>query len=296
MAWDIAVGETLIRRELHDRWGGGRYGGMEPSVKAESVFLFSNPKVGSAFGYNYDGWHSDGSFHYTGDGQEGDQSLRTGGNKSLMDAAGLGRSIRVFRSEDTQTTYLGEFGLLDPPYYRADAPDRNGEIRSVLVFRLAPLGNVVRDQVDDADPDVFSPEELPAKAESLDQYAVKRPDEPPIAVRREAQLVQRYIGWLNSMGETTVSHRLPIPGGGYLLTDLFNKVTEELIEARASAGRVHVHAGLGKLLDCSRFVDHKSCGLLLPVRPSNDLIDLLHAYEVAAIWEDGANFKRSEPS
>ena len=26
--WDIAVGETLLRRELHDRWGGGRYGGM----------------------------------------------------------------------------------------------------------------------------------------------------------------------------------------------------------------------------------------------------------------------------
>jgi hypothetical protein len=73
--WDIAVGEELLRRELHDRWGSGRYGGVEPSVKAESVFLFSNPAVGQTFGYNYDGWHADGTFHYTGDGQEGDQSL-----------------------------------------------------------------------------------------------------------------------------------------------------------------------------------------------------------------------------
>jgi hypothetical protein len=97
--WDIAVGEELLRRELHDRWGGGRYGGMEPSVKAESVFLLSKPAVGEAFGYNYDGWHADGTFHYTGDGQEGDQSLSKGGNKALMDAASLGRTVRLFRSE-----------------------------------------------------------------------------------------------------------------------------------------------------------------------------------------------------
>jgi hypothetical protein len=68
--WDTAVGEKLLRRELHGRWGGGRYGGVEPSLKAESVFLFTNPKAGAAFGYNYDGWHADGTFHYTGDGQE----------------------------------------------------------------------------------------------------------------------------------------------------------------------------------------------------------------------------------
>lgn len=62
---------------------------MEPAVRAQSVFLFTNPAVGEAFGYKYDGWHVDGTFHYTGDGQTGDQSLRTGGNKSLIDAGDL---------------------------------------------------------------------------------------------------------------------------------------------------------------------------------------------------------------
>ncbi len=72
--WDIAIGETLPRRELHTRHGGARYGGMEPAVASNSVFLFTNPSQGEAYGYNYDGWQADGTFHYTGDGQVGHQN------------------------------------------------------------------------------------------------------------------------------------------------------------------------------------------------------------------------------
>jgi len=73
VTWDIEVGETLLRKDLHDRWNGGRYGGMAPSVKAESVFLFSNPSAGEAFGYKYHGWHTGGTLQHTGDGQVGDR-------------------------------------------------------------------------------------------------------------------------------------------------------------------------------------------------------------------------------
>jgi hypothetical protein len=269
---------------------------MEPAVKAESVFLFSSPNAGEAFGYKYDGWHHEGTFHYTGDGQVGDQSPAEGGNKALLDAERLGRAIRLFRSEGTSTTYLGEFELADPPYYRADAEDRNGEIRSVLVFRLSPLGAIEQEQKDKADPDVSAPQELPVEAHNVETYAAQRPDEPPEAVRREAMLVQRYTGWLNSRGEETVRHRVPIPGGGYLFTDVFNKVTEELVEAKASAARVYVRSGLGQLLDYGRFIDHKSRALLLPLRPSNDLVELLHFYGVSVIWEEAGSFARSDPS
>lgn len=57
--FDLEPGATLPRKQLHDVWGHGRYGGMEPAVKAESVFLFTNPKTGGRFGYRYDGWHGD---------------------------------------------------------------------------------------------------------------------------------------------------------------------------------------------------------------------------------------------
>lgn len=295
VAWDIAVGETLLRKELHDRWGGGRYGGMEPAVKADSVFLFSNPSAGEAFGYKYDGWHADGTLHYTGDGQVGDQSLRTGGNKSLMDAEVLGRTIRVFRSEGRKTTYLGAFELTDPPYYRADALDREGEVRSVLVFRLSPLGQVIKDPKDAADPDTAVPEELAIEANNVDKYAAQRPDEPKEAVRREAKLVARYTAWLATQGQDTVRHRVPIPGGGYLFTDVYNKSTNELVEAKASAARTYIRGGLGQVLDYARYVDHDAKALLVPLRPSDDLVELLASHGCAVIWEDGSTFLRQEP-
>ncbi|MDQ3055382.1 MAG: hypothetical protein M3R66_16680 [Actinomycetota bacterium] len=204
---DLAVGTTILRRELRERWGGGRYGGMEPAVEANSVFLFSQPSVGKTFGYVYDGWRSDGTFHYTGDGQELDQSPTVGGNRALLRASSLGRAIRLFRSDGRETTYLGAFGLGDPPYYLADAVDRNKEMRSVLVFRLIPQGEVLHDDVD-AGPSDAGPEELPVEASDIDTYVMQRPDEPPVAVRREAKLVKRYTEWLavHRRGDSTATN------------------------------------------------------------------------------------------
>ncbi len=188
--WDIEIGETLPRRELHARHGGAWYGGMEPAVASNSVFLFTNPSQGEAFGYKYDGWQPDGTFHYTGDGQVGTQNPAQGGNAALLAAASKGRTVRLFRSEGTLTTYLGAFELLDdPPYFTAPAPDREGNLRDVLVFRLSPVGDVLRDQSDVAPPPPFDVLALPLEALDVDNYERQRPQEPREAVRREAALV-----------------------------------------------------------------------------------------------------------
>lgn len=290
--WDIDRDQTLLRKELHDRWGGGRFGGMEPSVKAHSVFLFTNPSKGEAFGYNYDGWQPDGTFHYTGDGQIGDQRVSDGGNKALLDAEKLGRKVRLFRSEGRETTYLGDLKLADPPYFRADAPDREGALRSVIVFRLAPIGDFTRTVADMGVPDPDSAEEVPVEASDVERYEQQHPTEPKQAVRREAKLVKQYTDWLAAHGQATVRHRVPLPGGGYLFTDVFNKATEELVEAKASAARTYIRAGLGQILDYARFVDHKAKALLVPVRPSDDLIELLNGHGCGVIWPDGSDFAR----
>ncbi len=293
--WDIAVGETMLRRELHARWGGGWYGGMEPAVKASSVFLFTKPEQGERYGYNFDGWHPDGTFHYTGDGQQGDQSPTVGGNKALLDAPGLGRTIRLFRSAGRETTYLGAFTLGVPAYSTADAPDRDGMVRSVLVFRLVPGPDVLHEPADKSAFEATSAVELAVEANNIDAYIADRPAEPRIAVRREAELVQQYTAWLTDQGQASVRHRIPIPGGGgYLYTDLFNKSTNEILEAKASSARVYIRAGLGQILDYSRYVSHDGRALLLPSEPAADLIQLLQAHGVQAVWKDGAGFRRSD--
>ena len=259
------------------------------------MFLFSNPAAGRAFGYRFDGWHDDGTFHYTGDGQVGDQEATVGGNRALIRAAELGRVVRLFRSAGRFTTYLGRFELADSPYYRTDALDRLGEPRSVLVFRLVPVGAVLRDPVDSADADAPSVEEIPVEAGDIERYAAERPDEPHEAVRREASLVARYVSWLAGTGQETCRHRIPIPGGGYLFTDIYNKSTNELVEAKASAARVFIRSGLGQILDYARFVEHDSRALLLPIRPGGELVDLLLSYQCSVVWEAGKVFERIDP-
>lgn len=68
-------------------------------------------------------------------------------------------------------------------------------------------------------------------------------------MRREAKLVGRYTAWLKAEGRETVRRRVPLRRGGYLFTDVFNKGTEGLVEAKASAARTYVRAGLGQVLD-----------------------------------------------
>jgi len=69
-------GGVYRRKEIHDRWGGQRYGGISTPARADYAFLFTG-EPGSAFGYE-DDWLDDETFAYTGEGQEGDMELVRG--------------------------------------------------------------------------------------------------------------------------------------------------------------------------------------------------------------------------
>lgn len=53
--WTLRPGERVRRRELHDDFGGGRQGGIEPSRSTPNVFLFADSVSGEQHGY-IDGW------------------------------------------------------------------------------------------------------------------------------------------------------------------------------------------------------------------------------------------------
>ena len=130
----LAPGERIRRTELHARFGGRRQGGISPSRVGPYVFLITAPS-GEAYGYIYDGRSStDDLYHYTGEGQLGDQRM-TQGNRAIRDHEVEGRELHLFEAHGTELEYVGQFRYHDD--YQADAPDvRDEEVRKVIVFRL----------------------------------------------------------------------------------------------------------------------------------------------------------------
>lgn len=283
--WDIAVGQTLRRTDMQKIYGGGQRGGMEPSALTPNVLLFTTPSAGEHFGYTFDGWHEDGTFHYTGEGQAGDQVM-TAGNKATLEHGAAGRALRLFLKDGVNVTYVGEFEIPDESYVFLDeAPDKHKDLRAVFVFRLVPVGQTMRT------PDLRAPDSpligvVSIEAMNVDGYISQRPDEPVEVVRREAELVKKYVEWLHkSQGQEAVRHKIPTPAGALMFTDVFNLATDELIEAKGSASRHNLRTALGQVLDYARFVRHERLAILLPTRPADEMIDLLHAHGVTAIWE-----------
>ena len=287
-AWDIAVGQTLIRRELQQRYGGAPFGGIEPSRSTPNVLLFTDPATGQRHGY-FDGWADDGCFHYTGEGQRGDQQFREG-NKAIRDHLADGRELRLFRATGRQVTYLGAFTSdLEQPYYFTDAPETGGgPLRTVIVFRLRPTGDFLRrDSEGMAAPAAPAFAEVPVEAQRQERYQVQ-PSEPTEAERREAGLVRRYRLYLEQRGAEVV--RLAIRPGSErrpLYCDLFNKSDNQLIEAKGSVAREAIRLALGQLLDYWRFIKPTPrMVLLVPMKPRPDLLHLLHEHEVSVVWEE----------
>ncbi len=182
----------------------------------------------------------------------------------------------------------------EPSCRCAEALDRNGELRSVLVFRLRPVAEVHRG-ADAANSEAPAVIDVPLEANDVEAYAVSHPDEPTSAVRREAALVRDYAQWLGQQGRAARRHRIRLPDGRSLYTDCFDESTGEVLEAKGSAARTFVRAGLGQILDYGRYVTHERRALLLPSLPAGDLIELLSTYGVAAVWQERTVFHRADP-
>jgi len=292
----LIPGDTILRTELHLRYGGAGRGGIEPSRKSPNVFIFSDPEAGRRYGYNFDGFRNDRVhgrvFHYTGEGQLDDQRF-VDGNKAILEHALRGRSLRVFQGVRGIVEYLGEFRLDEEhPFDYADAPDREGRPRQVIVFRLLPI---------DAIPSITLPpplepprapdvREIAVEEHKTDRYLVPAVGERE-AARREQPLVQRYRTWLERRGRNLVRLRV-IPEGEVqtLRHDLYDPVRNNLIEAKLEATRPAIRMAIGQLADYGRFRSEAARGVLLSHRPRLDLEHLLTSVNVFSVWEDQTGF------
>ena len=75
-----------------------------------------------------------------------------------------------------------------------------------------------------------------------------------------------------------------------MLTDPCLMESRLLLEAKGNLDRDSFRLALGQLADYRRFLDQHECAILLPAKPSRDLLDLARSQGVAVIWPAGADF------
>lgn len=154
-SWTVQPGETLVRDDIHRRFGGNPQAGISRSGSTTNVVVYSDPEKAGDNGYDFDGWDvAEEVFYYTGEGKIGDQKMDRG-NRAIADHVADGYALRLFlaigNKPGSQTRiqrYLGEFAV-DPerPYEVRNAPGTDGALRKVFVFRLRPVGSVVTENV-----------------------------------------------------------------------------------------------------------------------------------------------------
>jgi hypothetical protein len=261
------------------------------------VLLFSDPSSCEQHGY-LDGWHEDGFFHYSGEGQHGDQVMSRG-NKAIRDHLTDGRELHVFLSNGNgrPVTYAGQFECIDN--YQVDAPEGNdGPLRTMIMFRLCPIDSIAPTKAS-----TVSPAASTAVDEvSVEQYMTERmllyPSREPIeAERREAKLVQDYKSFAEKQGRVMVRLRIqPQAEAKPLFTDLFDRTSNLLIEAKGTVTREAIRMSIGQLLDYRRFVTPSPrLAVLVPQGLRADLRNLLTSNGIGVIEQVDDGFSEQVP-
>ncbi|MFD7103099.1 restriction endonuclease [Streptomyces celluloflavus] len=296
--WGVKEGDRLKRVALHEEYGGRRQGGIGPSRVSNNVFLFSDPSKGRQHGY-FDGWGEDGCYHYAGEGQRGDQRM-TQGNLSILNHQQDGRALRLFHGVGAATVeYIGEFTLAEEaPWYRTDAPDTDGELRSVIMFRLEPVDAMLHKGARLPHTPASSPStsQVDVEQQHTERALVDPSREPYEAERREASLVRDYVEHLRSEGHEVVRHKI-LPSGVLkaLYTDIYDVSERVLIEAKGTIHRDAIRTAIGQLFDYRRHIlpHPRGLALLVPSRPEDDLLDLCASVEIKVIWPEGESYAQT---
>jgi hypothetical protein len=296
LQWNLSPGESLERTALQAQYGGRTQGGIGPSRKTPNVFIFSDPVAGEPHGY-YDGWQADGCFHYTGEGQRGDQQLKSG-NAAILNHAAEGRSLRVFAGARGIVTYLDEFVLdQEEPYYWTDAPETgDGPLREVVVFRMRPRSIEPPPPRSKLAAVLAGPrsKDVPIEQQQTERAFVAPSHEPYEAERREQRLVLDLEAHLRRLGHEVTRQRIvPEAEARPLFTDLYDATTGTLVEAKGTVERGAIRMAIGQLADYKRFIADGApnhLAVLLPRPPRPDLIALLRGQGIELIYPAGDTF------
>ncbi|MGI9586218.1 MAG: hypothetical protein ACR2N7_11580, partial [Acidimicrobiia bacterium] len=178
------------------------------------------------------------------------------------------------------------------PYTVEDGPDKSGDNRSLLVFRLLPVGHVG---------DVFSAsvqqnavsaptsELIPVEQVLVSSFTQEGSGEITVAQRREGALVDSFKSHLEREDHETARHRITIPESSHpLYTDIVDTTANTLYEAKSSASRHNIRLAIGQLLDYRRWIEPRPdyLAVLVPTKPAPDMLTLLNELGIRCTWQD----------
>ena len=129
---EFELGKKYNRDDLISAFGGSFMRGINICKKTNTIVITSK-HTGNRI---YDDKLFDGDImYYTGEGQEGDQTL-TFGNKAIHEAKDKGIPIYLFVVfKRFEYTYYGEVEVVDQPFF-ADEKDIKGDMRQVIKFPM----------------------------------------------------------------------------------------------------------------------------------------------------------------
>lgn len=132
---NLVKGQLYVRKELHERYGGNPQSGISYSANYPYIFLFNGN--GEKFGYRNGTRRDEGMYHYTGEGQTGEQVFEDG-NERLRTHIECGVRVFLFDGHTKgYCQYKGEYEYVD--YMSETIPDKQGNMRRGIIFKLKEL-------------------------------------------------------------------------------------------------------------------------------------------------------------
>lgn len=134
---------------------------------------------------------------------------------------------------------------------------------------------------------------VPLEERHAEEAERRQPARTITAFRNEQRLVRRYGAYLEGRGREVSRHLIRPPGvGSWLYNDLYEHSRGNLVEAKSAATRSEIRMAIGQLNDYARFLSPrpKRWAVLVPEKPSDDLLALLRFAKVDAVWPRGSSF------
>ncbi|MER5654276.1 hypothetical protein ABT076_14825 [Streptomyces sp. NPDC002131] len=246
--WDLNPGEEIRRVELHTKYGGSSQNGISPSATTSNILVFTAASSGHQHGY-FDIWNEDGTFHYTGEGQTGDQRM-VRGNKAILEHRETGKRLRLFDGARGTVRYLGEWTLdPDQPYSEHQAPaTRGGDLRKVIRFHLVPVRATINAREVEIGQDYVAPDEsiTPAPAAS----SAPDPDLVGRNLSTHRRLQNELAEHAQNRGFTALSPDVSDPDFDLAWRNAEGKLTVCEVKSLTLANEARqLRAGLGQVLD-----------------------------------------------